>query len=96
MTDNDPRTVLDDQAQLQRAELLHELADPVAVFAKLGREVRAAEVLVSLSTTGAETRAAALAGLHSVRVALDDARHDVDVATEHRVRTQATLTEAGA
>lgn len=61
-----------------RAELLSELADPVAVFGKLGRELRAAEVLVSMSVTSMETRRAALDGLHSLRNTLDDARHQLD------------------
>lgn len=70
-----------DTIQLSIAlDALPHLADPVAVFAQLGNEVRAAEVLVSLSTTAGETRRAALAGLYAVRVALEDARDTLDLA----------------
>lgn len=55
------------------AQLLAELGDPVAVFAKLVREVEAGQVLVSLSVTPSETRDAALDSLALARDVLDDA-----------------------
>lgn len=84
-----------EQLQQQR-EQLSELVDPVAVFAKLGRELRAAEVLVSLSVTSMETRRAALDGLHSLRNTLDDAQTALDGALDRQLPlTHARLQREG-
>lgn len=66
---------VDDPAQ---PPLLSELLDPVVIFAKLVREVEAAQVLVSLSTTPGDTRTAALDGLALARDVLADARLQLD------------------